>query len=51
MIEHNGIYNFGIGILSVKKQQDARKIYEALACKQYDPKLNRRHEGANIVPN
>ena len=34
-----------------KKQQDARKVYEALACKEFDPKLNHRHEGGNIVPN
>ena len=49
MMEHNGIYNFGIGVLSIKKPQDERKVYEAHACKEFDPKLNRRHEGGNVA--
>ena len=51
MLEHNGVYEFGIGILTSKRQQDQRKAYEALACKYIEPQLNRRVEGNNIVPN
>ena len=50
MLHHNGKYDFSIGQLSVKHQQDARVAYEALACKMCDPKLNRRAEGGDIIP-
>ena len=51
MLVHSSEYNLSIGKLSTKRQQDQRKAYEALACKKYQPSLNRRSEAGNVIPN
>jgi len=50
MLSHDGVYDLSIGQLSVKRQEDTRKAYEALACRKFEPKLNRRSEGGQVIP-
>ena len=50
MLMHNGTYDFSLGMLSVQLQEDGRKAYEALICKEIEPKLNRRMEGGGVIP-
>ena len=47
---HGGKFNFSYGLISVQRQEDARKAYEALVCKEIDPSMNRRLEGGGVIP-
>ena len=49
MTEHNGEYNFSIGVLSVKRQDDERHAYELLAVSQIDPSLNKQLTNNNCI--
>ena len=49
-LQHGGVFDFSIGQIGMQAQQDKRKIYEALICRELDPALNRRVEGGGVVP-
>ena len=49
MTEHNGNYNFSIGVLSVKRQEDERKAYEVLAVSTIEPSMNKQLTNNNCI--
>ena len=42
MLDHEGTFNFSIGVLSVKRQEDERLAYETLAVSKLKPSLNKQ---------
>ena len=49
MTEHNGNYNFSIGVLSVKRREDERKAYEVLAVSTIEPSMNKQLTNNNCI--
>ena len=48
MLDHEGTFNFSIGVISVKRQEDERLAFETLAVSKIKPSRNKqliKHNG------